>query len=84
MQPPKDICCIYGVAFSYFVHIYWIIFLDADCSSRGREFDPGPVLNLEGGWSWNHLFGHSAPSADSKKVVVSYMRTYVHKGVVTM
>ena len=22
MQPPKDICCIYGVAFSNFVHIY--------------------------------------------------------------
>ena len=84
MQPPKDICCIYGVAFSCFVHtcIYWIIFLDADCSSKGREFDPGPVPNLGGGWSWNHLFCHSAPSADSKKLLFSYMRSYVHKGLV--
>ena len=49
MQPPKAICCIYGVAFGFFVHIYLIIFLDADCSSRSREFDPGPVPNHGGG-----------------------------------
>ena len=33
----------------------------SDCISRGREFDPGPVLNFRGDWSWNYFYGHSPP-----------------------
>ena len=81
MQPPKDICCIYGVAFSCFVHIYWIIFLDADCSSRGGEIDPCLVPNLmevdHEIIYWVILLLHLF-----QKKVVSYMRTYVHHGLV--
>ena len=51
----------------------------SDCRSRGREFDPGP----------SHAFvdiDHEiisatilVPSADSRRVVVSYKRKYVHE-----
>ena len=29
-------------------------------------------------WSWNLFFGHSLPSADSRREVVSYLRKNVH------
>ena len=34
---------------------------EADCRSRGREFDPGPVPYFRGDWSWNNFYGHSPP-----------------------
>ena len=46
------------------------------CRSRGCEFNPG------GDWSWNNFYGHSPPSADSRRVVGSYKRKYVHKVLV--
>ena len=33
----------------------------SDCTSRGREFDPGPVPYFRGDWSWNNFYGHSLP-----------------------
>ena len=54
----------------------------SDCRSRGREFDPGPVPYFRGDWSWNIFYGHSPPSADSRRVGVSYKRKYVHKVLV--
>ena len=50
------------------------------------QFQESRVRSLSGskpygGWPWNHLLGHSASSSVSKKVV-SYMRTYVHEGLV--
>ena len=48
---------------------------EADCRSRGREFDPGPVPYFRGDWSWNNFYGHSP---HSWRVVVSYKRKYVH------
>ena len=46
-----------------------------DCSSRGREFDPSLVPYFHGDFS----MAISLPSADSRKVVVSYKGKYVHK-----
>ena len=43
----------------------------SDCRSRGREFDPGPVSYFRG----DHEIISTAillPSADSRRVVVSY------------
>ena len=51
----------------------------SDCRSRGHKFDPGPVPYFLGDRSWNNFYCHSPPSADSKRVVVSYKRKYVHK-----
>ena len=34
---------------------------ESDCKSRGREFDPCPVLYFRGDWSWNNCYGHSPP-----------------------
>ena len=53
----------------------------SDCRSRGREFDPGPVPIL----SWRLIVKKilrsfsSLPLNNSRRVVVSYMRKYVHK-----
>ena len=52
-----------------------------DCRSRGREFDPGLVPYFCG----DHEIISMAillPSADSRRVVVSYKRKYVHKVLV--
>ena len=40
---------------------------ESDCRSRGLEFDPGPVP-----YFMKYICGHSPPSADSRRVVVSY------------
>ena len=34
---------------------------ESDCRSRGREFEPGPVLYFPGDWSWKNFYGHSPP-----------------------
>ena len=51
----------------------------SDCWSRDREFDPGLIPYLNEDWSWTIFYGHSPPSADSRRVVVSYKQKYVHK-----
>ena len=33
---------------------------------------------FRGDWSWNNLYGHSLPSADSRRAVVSYLQTNVY------
>ena len=41
---------------------------------------PAEVGNiLCGDWSWNIFYGHSLPSADSRRAVVSFWRKNVHK-----
>ena len=50
----------------------------SDCWSRDREFDPGPVPCFRG----DHEIISTVtllPSADSRRVVVSYKQKYVHK-----
>ena len=34
---------------------------------------------FRGDWSWNIVYGHSLPSADSRRAVVSFWRKNVHK-----
>ena len=51
----------------------------SDCKFRGRELDPGLVPYFRGDWSWNNFYGHSPPSAYSRRVVVSYKGKYVHE-----
>ena len=51
----------------------------SDCRFRGREFDPGQVHTFV---EIDHEIISMAillPSTDSKRVVVSYKRKYVHK-----
>ena len=35
-------------------------------------------INNRGDWSWNIFYGHSLPSADSRRAVVSFWRKNVH------
>ena len=39
---------------------------------------PRSATFFRGDWSWNIFYGHSLPSADSKRVVVSFWRKNVH------
>ena len=32
---------------------------EADCRSRGHEFDPGPVSYFSGDWAWNNFYDRS-------------------------
>ena len=50
-----------------------------DWWSGGREFEaPVPATFFRWDWSWNLFYGHSLPSADSRREVVSYLRKNVH------
>ena len=44
---------------------------------------PGPATFFRRDWSWNIFFGHSLPSADSRRAVVSFWRKNVHKYTLT-
>ena len=50
--------------------------------SRGRKFDPIPVPYLSWDWAGTNIFGHSPPSTDSIRAIVSYKRKYVHEVLV--
>ena len=39
---------------------------------------PRSVTFFRGDWSWNIFYGHSLPSADSRRAVVSFWRKNVH------
>ena len=63
--------------------------LDAPSDWRpgGRGFKPHPppppppprsATFFRGDWSWNIFYGHSLPSADSRRAVVSFWRKNVH------
>ena len=52
--------------------------ISSKSDDRGREFNPGPAPYFRGDWSWNIFYGHSPPSTDSRRAVVSYKRKYVH------
>ena len=38
----------------------------------------GPATFFRGDWSWNIFYGHSLPSADSRRADVSFRRKNVH------
>ena len=40
---------------------------------------PGSATLFRGYWSWNNFYGHSLPSAVSRRAVVSFWRKTVHK-----
>ena len=39
---------------------------------------PGPATYFRGDLSWNNFYGHSPPSADSRRVDASFWRQCVH------
>ena len=49
--------------------------------SWSMQYGPGPVaqsFQRIRDWAWNIFCGHSPPSADSRRAVVSYKQKYVH------
>ena len=48
--------------------------------TRGSRVQPPPrsATFFLGDWSWNIFYGHSLPSADSRRAVVSFWRKNVH------
>ena len=45
---------------------------------RLRVRSLGPATFFCGDWSWNHFYGHSLPTTESSRAVVSYWRKDVH------
>ena len=45
--------------------------------------NPGSATDFRGDWSWNHFYGHSSHSADSRMVVIGYSWSNVHKYLLT-
>ena len=54
----------------------------SDCRPRGHKFDSGPVSYFRGDDHEIISKGILLPFADSRRVVVSYKRKYVHKVLV--
>ena len=44
----------------------------------GVQPPPRSATFFRGDWSWNIFYGHSLPSADSRRAVVSFWRKNVH------
>ena len=55
---------------------------ESGCRSRGHVFNPILVSRFHGDCFGNIFYGHSPPSADSRRVGVSYKGKYVHKVLV--
>ena len=64
------------------MQFYSAVSSESDGKSRGLMFDHGPVPYFRGDWSWNNFYCQSPPSADSRRVDVSYKWKYVHKVLV--
>ena len=47
------------------------------------RFPPGPTTFFRGYYSWNIFYGHSVPSADSRRAAVSFWQKIVHKHLLT-
>ena len=55
----------------------------SDARPPGIQMAEGSFLRsgkifFRGDWSWNNFYGHSLPTADSSRAVVSYWRKVVH------
>ena len=51
----------------------------SDWWSGGYGFDPAGVATFfRGDWSWNSFYGHSLPSADSRRAFVSFWWKNLH------
>ena len=44
----------------------------------------GPAPSFVEIWSWNNFYGHSLPTADSSRAVVSYWRRYGHYTIIAL
>ena len=45
---------------------------------RLQVWSSGPATFFHGDWSWNNFYGHSLPTADSRRAVVRYWWKDVH------
>ena len=55
----------------------WMCRLTGDRRSRVQPL-PRQAAFFRGYWSWNIFYGHSLPSTDSRRAVVSFWRKNVH------
>ena len=75
--------CILSVSARYVSAEYYRFFVRRGSSiwcasawyTEGRRFDPHVQHSV---WSWNNFYGHSFPSADSRRAVVNYWQKNVH------
>ena len=52
--------------------------LDAHLTGDQEVMGSTPADVFRGDWSWNIFYGHSLPSADSRRAVVSFWQENVH------
>ena len=58
----------------------WLSWMRIRLETRRSRVRPPPrsATFFHGDWSWNIFYGHSLPSADSRRAVVSFWRKNVH------
>ena len=74
------------MAYIWTVHIFWAglggsVGCAVRLETRRSRVQPPPrsATFFRGDWSWNIFYGHSLPSADSRRAVVSFWRKNLHK-----
>ena len=58
----------------------WLSWMPVRLETRRSQVwsPPRSATFFHGDWSWNIFYGHSLPSADSRRAVVSFWRKNVH------
>ena len=62
---------------------WWLSWMRVRLETRrsGGSTPPRSPTFFRGDWSWNIFYGHSLPSADSRRAVVSFWQKNVHSTV---
>ena len=76
----KAVNCLLGRWFTWMSSLGGSVGCAVRLETRRSRVQPPPrsATFFRGDWSWNIFYGHSLPSADSRRAVVSFWRKNVH------
>ena len=76
----RIVCCVFSLESPHRAGLGGSVGCAVRLETRRSRVQPPPrsATFFRGDWSWNIFYGHSLPSADSRRAVVSFWRKNVH------